>query len=165
MAMATRNDAAKRATTIIRSFGKATAVDTSTTGLIAGAAKRKVSAAAGGVPCEMSRPAIGTEPHSQPGSASPAAPAAGTAKSWRFGTMRCTRSGDTNAAIAPLITTPRTKNGSACKLIETNSVDHSRSSSSVNHPTRPLISAAATVGMTMTVGPHANRDRTCECTS
>ena len=52
--------------------GKATAVATSTTGLIAGDASRKVSAAAGATPRRRAEPAIGTEPHSQPGSAAPA---------------------------------------------------------------------------------------------
>ena len=59
--------------------GNATAVATSTTGLIAGAESRNVSAAAAGAPRETSRPAIGTEPHSQPGSAAPATAATGTA--------------------------------------------------------------------------------------
>jgi hypothetical protein len=44
-----------RAATISGRPGKATAVDTSTTGLIAGAESRKASAAAPGVPRSMSR--------------------------------------------------------------------------------------------------------------
>ena len=40
---------------------------TSTTGFTAGAESRNVSAAAGATPRATSRPAIGTEPHSQPG--------------------------------------------------------------------------------------------------
>jgi len=45
--------------------GKATAVATSTTGLIAGAASRKVNAAASGRPWPINRRATGTEAHSQ----------------------------------------------------------------------------------------------------
>ena len=44
---------------------------TSTTGFTAGAASRNVTAAAGATPRDTSRPAIGTEPHSQPGQGHP----------------------------------------------------------------------------------------------
>ena len=76
---ATTRLATPRATTISRSFGKATAVAVSTIGLIAGAASRNASAAAGVTPRRISEPAIGTLPHSQPGSTTPATLATGTA--------------------------------------------------------------------------------------
>jgi len=79
---ATASEATNRASTNSGRPGKATAVAISTTGLIAGADSRKVSAAAGGTPRDISPPATGTEPHSHPGSSSPAAPATGTAAAW-----------------------------------------------------------------------------------
>ena len=73
-AIAVSSEATKRAATTSGWPGKATAVATSTTGLIAGADSMKANAAAGATPRAVSRPAIGTEPHSQPGSATPAKP-------------------------------------------------------------------------------------------
>ena len=80
--------ARNRAATISGWPGNATAVETSTTGLIAGADSRNVSAAAGMAPRETSRPAIGTEPHSHPGRAAPATAATGTANAGRSGSTR-----------------------------------------------------------------------------
>ena len=77
--------ATRRAPTISGFPGNATAVATSTTGLIAGAESRNVSAAAAGAPRDTSRPAIGTEPHSQPGKAAPATAATGTESAGRSG--------------------------------------------------------------------------------
>ena len=79
IATAVITEARKRANTISGLPGNATAVATSTTGLIAGAESRNANAAAGVTPRRSSPPAIGTEPHSQPGSATPAMPATGTA--------------------------------------------------------------------------------------
>ena len=45
--------------------------------MIAGADRRNASAAAAGAPRATSRPAIGTDPHSHPGRATPAAAATG----------------------------------------------------------------------------------------
>ena len=84
MITAVASEPRKRASTIPGSPGNATAVDTSTTGLIAGAASRNASAAAGGTPWPMSRRATGTEAHSHPGSTTPAAPATGTAAAGRL---------------------------------------------------------------------------------
>src|SRR5215470_376470 len=115
-------DPRNRATTIRGSPGKATAADTSTTGLTAGAASRNVSAAAGGTPCCISRRDTGTDAHSQPGSASPASPATGTAAASLRGSSRRNAAGGTNAAIRPLISTPSTRNGKACTTTATNTV-------------------------------------------
>src|SRR5918997_496370 len=112
----------KRASTIRGSPGNATAVDTSTTGFTAGAASRKVSAAAGGTPCCMSRRDTGTEAHSHPGSAIPATPATGTAATVDRGNIRRNAAGGTKAAISPLTSTPSTKNGIACTHTATNTV-------------------------------------------
>ena len=76
--------ATSRATTICGRPGNATDVATSTTGLIAGADSRNASAAAGVTPRRTSAPAIGTEPHSQPGRIAPATPATGTARIGRL---------------------------------------------------------------------------------
>ena len=155
--MAASSDAANRANTSRPLPGKATAVATRTTGLIAGAASRKVIAAAGGVPAPTSRPAMGTEPHSHPGRASPARPAEGIARAVRRGTKRRTRSGDTYAAIRPLTTTPRTRNGSAWMTIETNSVPQSRTSSLWKKPTRFRRTNARSSGTSSTHGPRPRR--------
>ena len=72
--MAAARLARNRARTTSGWPGKATAVATSTTGLMAGADSRKASAAGAGAPCATSRPAIGTDPHSHPGRATPAPP-------------------------------------------------------------------------------------------
>ncbi len=121
-AVAASRLARKRAATIAGRPGKATAVATNTTGLIAGADRRNASAAAAGAPRATSRPAIGTDPHSHPGRAAPAAAAAGTARSWCRGRSRTIAPGGTKAAIAALTATPSTRNGSACTKTETNSV-------------------------------------------
>ena len=111
-----------RATTIPGSPGNATAVATRTTGLIAGAASRKASAAESGRPCPISRRATGTDAHSQPGSTAPASPATGTASAGRLGSSRPSAAGDTKAAISPDSTTPSTRNGNACTQTATNTV-------------------------------------------
>src|SRR5437763_6857039 len=77
--------ATSRATTICGRPGNATNVATSTTGLIAGADSRNASAAAGVTPRRTRAPAIGTEPHSHPGSTTPATPATGTASTGQIG--------------------------------------------------------------------------------
>src|SRR5689334_4380131 len=102
--------------------GNATAVATSTTGLIAGAESKKVSAAAGVTPRDISRRAIGTEPHSQPGRAAPASAATGTAYTGRSGNTRESVAGETNAAITALTVTPRTRKGSAWTATATKTV-------------------------------------------
>jgi hypothetical protein len=114
MITAVTSEAPIRATTIAGAPGKATAVATRTTGLIAGAASMKVKAAA---PVALASPnnrlATGTDPHSQPGNTAPPSPAANTASAGRRGSQRANRSGDMNTAMNPLTTTPRTKNGTA----------------------------------------------------
>src|SRR5215207_8608770 len=122
IAIAVASEPKNLATTIRGSPGNATAVDTSTTGLTAGAASRNAIAAAGGTPCCMSRRDTGTEAHSQPGSASPASPATGTAAAWLRGSSRRSACGGTNAAISPLISTPSTRNGNACTTTATKTV-------------------------------------------
>ena len=140
------SEATSRASTIAGRPGKATAVDTSTTGLIAGADSRKASAAAGVTPRETNRPAMGTEPHSQPGRAAPASAATGTARAGRRGSQRARVVGGTKASMAPLTTTPRTRNGIDCTAMATKMVDQlctdGRSNTPV--PIRPRTAAAAT---------------------
>ena len=112
--------ATSRAPTISGFPGNATAVATSTTGLIAGAESRNVERCGGrSSPATTSRPAMGTEPHSQPGRAAPATAATGTEYAARSGRTRGRKSGGTNAAIAALISTPRARNGIAWTKIET----------------------------------------------
>ena len=111
--------ARKRAPTISGWPGNATAVLTRTTGLMAGAASRNARAAAGTTPRDISRPAMGTEPHSQPGSTTPAEAATGTARAGWRGMSRGRRSGGTKAAIAPLMITPSTRKGRAWKAMAT----------------------------------------------
>src|SRR5918993_214999 len=118
-ATAVASEARNRAATISGRPGNATAVETSTTGLMAGAASMNANAAAGAAPRAVSRPAIGTAPHSQPGRATPASPAAGTATSGCLGSARASHPGGTRAVIAPLSTTPRTRKGSAWTLMDT----------------------------------------------
>jgi hypothetical protein len=65
---------------------------------------------------------MGTDPHSQPGSAAPAVAAAGTASAGRLGNTRAMAPEGTKAAIAPLTATPRTRNGIACTVTATNTV-------------------------------------------
>ncbi len=83
------------ATTIIGLPGNATAVAVRTMGLIAGAASRNANAAAGVIPRRTKAPAIGTEPHSQPGSTTPAAEATGTARTGRLGSSVAKADGGT----------------------------------------------------------------------
>ena len=116
------SEATQRASTIAGSPGKATAVATSTTGLMAGADSMNVSAAAPVVPSPNSRRATGTDPHSQPGRAAPPTPATATAIAGRRGSQRASLSAETKAAISPLITTPSTRNGSACTKTPQNTV-------------------------------------------
>ncbi len=101
----------------------ATAVETRTTGLMAGDASRKVKAAAGCTPLPTRDRATGTDAHSQPGRTAPDSPAAKTAPEGSRGTMRCSRSGGTKAAMLPETTTPRAKNGRACTKIATQTVN------------------------------------------
>ena len=93
--------------------GNATAVATSTTGLMAGAASMNVNAAAPTAPSPKRRRATGTEPHSQPGRAAPPTPATRIAAAGLRGNQRASRSGVTNAATSPLITIPSARKGIA----------------------------------------------------
>ena len=70
------------------SLVNATAVAISTIGLIAGADSMNASDADGRTPRSISRFEIGTEPHSQPGSAAPQTPATGTARAALLGMIR-----------------------------------------------------------------------------
>src|SRR5262249_34252802 len=126
-----------RAATTCGRPGNATAVATTTTGLIAGEASRNASAAGGATPRAISPPATGTDAHSQPGSSAPAAPATGTAAYWLRGSARAKKAGGTNAAIAPEISTPSTRNGSACTHTATNTVAHVRTAGAVNRQGQP----------------------------
>jgi hypothetical protein len=103
-------------------FGNATAVAVNTIGLIAGAASRNASAAAGVTPRRINDPAIGTLPHSQPGSTTPARPAAGTASAGCRGKALAQNERGTNTAITADSTTPNTRNGVACTSTEMNTV-------------------------------------------
>lgn len=122
MIMATARLASARASTIPGLPGKATAVAVSTTGLTAGAASRKARAAAGVTPRRMREPAIGTEPHSQPGSTTPATLATGTARAGCRGSARAQNARGTKTAIAADSSTPKTRKGTACTSTETNTV-------------------------------------------
>ncbi len=125
--------------------GKATEVATSTTGLIAGADNMNVNAAAPDAPSNNRR-AIGTEPHSHPGSAAPPTPATRIAAPPRRGSQRASRSGVTNAATKPLTTTPSTRNGSACTNTPQNTVAATDSFArpAMNALTIPPVTANAT---------------------
>jgi hypothetical protein len=82
-----------------------------------------VNAAAPAAPLSPNnRRPTGTDPHSQPGNTAPPIPAANTATAGRRGSQRANRSGDTNAAIKPLTTTPSAKNGSASTKTPQNTV-------------------------------------------
>ena len=105
-------EAAKRAKTISGLPGKATAVETSTMGLTAGAANKNVKATPGETPRRMMLPAIGTEAHSQPARPTPATPATGTASAAFVGTRRFSRRSESRWEIAPATSTPRIKKGS-----------------------------------------------------
>src|SRR6202008_3424668 len=95
---------------------------TSTIGFTAGAASRNVTATDAGTSCWMSRLVTGTAAHSQFGSATPAKPATGTASAGLRGSTRRNASAETNAAIAPLTSTPSPGNGRACMDTGTNTV-------------------------------------------
>jgi hypothetical protein len=71
----------------------------------------------------MSDPAIGTDAHSHPGRTHPAAPAIGTASLVFFGRTRAKNVGGTYAAITADRTAPRMRNGVACTMIATKTVD------------------------------------------
>ena len=133
-----------RARTILGAPGNATAVATSTTGLIAGAASMNVRAAAPvAPPSPNNRRATGTEPHSQPGSAAPPTPAANTATAGRRGSQRAKRSGDTNTAINPLTTTPSTRKGTACTNTPQNTVPAVDNAALLATPFRSVVAAKA----------------------
>src|SRR6266487_3101192 len=159
--------ATRRATITAGRPGKATAVAVSTTGLIAGADSRNASAAAGSAPRATSRPAIGTDPHSQPGSAAPAAAATGTASAGRRGSALGRKPAGTNAATAALITTPSTRNGIACTVIATNTVaqwataGRSRRWSSSGRSAAAATTTRATRAMPASTGRAARRWRGC----
>ncbi|CAN5901147.1 hypothetical protein BH23ACT5_BH23ACT5_12230 [soil metagenome] len=106
MITATAREAPNRAATMSKRPGKATAVDTNTMGLMAGAASMKARAAPGTAPAATSRPEMGTDPHSHPGRSTPAVPAAHTEATRFLGRSRAMRSGVTYAAMIPLMTTP-----------------------------------------------------------
>src|SRR6266536_3411941 len=95
IAQAVRILANARATTIRGWPGNATAVEASTIGLIAGEASRNARAAAGVTPRRTRAPAIGTEPHSQPGRTTPAALATGTASAGWLGRALAKNDGGT----------------------------------------------------------------------
>ena len=123
MITAVSNDAPARARTIIGAPGNATAVATSTTGLIAGAASMNVRAAAPVAPASPNnRRPTGTDPHSQPGNIAPPSPPTSTATAGRRGSQRANRSGETNTAISPLTTTPSARNGIAWTKTPQNTV-------------------------------------------
>ena len=105
------------------SLVNATAVAISTIGLIAGADSMNASDADGRTPRSISRFEMGTDPHSQPGSAAPQAEATGTARTGLLGQILANKEAGTKAAIAPETTTPSTRNGVACTQMATNTVD------------------------------------------
>ena len=116
------NEATNRASVISGWPGNATYVDTSTTGLIAGAASRKVSAADGATPRAIKPPDTGTDAHSHPGRTTPDAHATGTASASFFGNALRQKEGGTKAVMNPDSITPSARNGSACTTIETKMV-------------------------------------------
>ena len=135
MITAVAREAMNRATTIIGSPGNATKVEASTMGLIAGAERRKASAAAGGTPRDIKLLATGTDAHSHPGSTAPAHPATGTASAGFFGRAFFQNDAGTKAAIAPESTTPSTRKGSAWTMIEMKIVAPVWSAGSSKRPT------------------------------
>jgi hypothetical protein len=148
-----------RASTILGCPGKATAVATSTTGLTAGAASMNASAAAGWTPRAHKRPAIGTDAHSQPGSAVPASAAPGTASRVEDGRARSSTAGDTSAVIAPLTSTPRARKGRAWTTMATNTVVQVRSPTGSSDPRNsPRVERAITTSST-TSRPSSRRCR------
>ena len=120
--IAVSSDAPTLAPTICGCPGKATTVDTTTIGLIAGAASMNVRAAAPSAPSPNSRRASGTDPHSHPGRAAPLAAAATTATEGRRGSHRDSRSGVTNVASSALSSTPSARKGKACTKIPAKTV-------------------------------------------
>jgi hypothetical protein len=122
IATATTRLATPRATTISGRPGNATAVAVNTIGLIAGAASRNANAAAGVTPRRIKDPAIGTLPHSQPGSTTPASPAAGTASAGCRGRALAQNERGTYTAMTADSTTPNTRNGAAWTSTDTNTV-------------------------------------------
>ena len=133
--------------------GAITAVATSTTGLIAGAAKRNVRAAAGATPRAIKLLVIGTEAHSQPGNSAPDRPATGTAKAPLLGRTRRNTAGDTNAAIPALSSTPRARKGTACTTIAINIVDHVLTAGESKKPCRNSAGMIQSNRATATTGP------------
>jgi hypothetical protein len=134
-------------------------VATSTTGLMAGAANRNATAAAGCTPRAPNRPAIGTEAHSQPGNTAPANAAVGTANPTDPGRARSSTAGDSQAEMAPLTNTPNAKNGSACTTTATNTVAQVRRTTGSNDPcNNPRHDSAITTSNT-TSRPSTRRRR------
>src|SRR3954466_7543994 len=119
MHTATTRLAAPRPITISGLPGKATAVAVNTIGLMAGAARGNAIGPAGVTPRRISEPAMGTLPHSQPGSTTPASPAAGTASAGCFGSALAQNDCGTKTAMTAESTTPKTRNGTACTSTET----------------------------------------------
>ena len=136
MTTAVTSEATNRPSTISGLFGNATQVEASTIGLMAGADSRNASAAAGATPRVISDPATGTDAHSQPGSDHPARtrPPARPARR-ASGSAFCQNDAGTKAAIAPDSTTPRTRNGRACTMIETKIVAPACSAGESKRPT------------------------------
>ncbi len=81
------------------------------------------SDADGRTPRSINRFEMGTDPHSQPGSAAPQTEAIGTASTGLLGMIFAKTVAGTKAAIAPDTTTPSTRNGVACTQMATNTVD------------------------------------------
>ena len=67
----------------------------------------------------------------------PATPATGTARAVFEGSRRRSAEAGTNAAIAPEISTPSTRNGIAWTQIATNTVDAVRNFGNVEHVDEP----------------------------
>jgi hypothetical protein len=120
---AVSNPAISLAHTIDGVAVNATAVATSTIGLIDGADSMNANDADGRTPRSISRFEIGTEPHSHPGSTAPQTPATGTAIAALFGMILVNTVAGTNAAMAPETTTPSTRNGVAWTQMATKTVD------------------------------------------
>src|SRR5688500_7515644 len=120
--MLTASEVIARAITTFGCPGKATAVDASTTGLMAGAEGRNAIAAAGVTPRLISAAETGTEAHSQPGRITPDALATGTARAGCFGSALAKNEAGTKAVRAAESSTPRTRNGSAWTVTPTNIV-------------------------------------------
>jgi hypothetical protein len=119
-----------------------------------------VSAAAGATPPEANRAAIGTDAHSQPGNATPASPAAGTATSGWRGSALASQLGGTSAVIAPLTSTPRTRNGNAWIVIDTKIVDQVRSAAPDRAPaSRPRLPNATTISNSSSLPSNRGRRR------